>query len=427
MTQQQTLPRRDFQPLIPPTTNTADAKLFLVASDGLPDSDAAFAVAQLLAGTSGSVVGVAVVDQINLMPESQGFFSEEFETTRHIQLQRDVEAQMKRTLGSQVPLELYGGDPARVIAQTAIRTRATMIVAGIGQHGLPARLFGNEMALRIMRTSECPVLAVTHDMRHLPRRIIAAIDFSEPSIRALRLALTVAAPGAVLFLVHVAPRDSQLHTWNDTYKRNMLEALDAVKQKLDLPAGMIAESVLLQGDPATELLSHARSANADLIATGSHGRGFVARLLVGSVAAQLVRSSFCSVLAVPQAITRPVSTSTSKATHVATPAEWSALLNDVSRQNGGRLSILEVHDPSIGAQIEERGYSFMGASYDPYDGRVQLMFAMHDNLRRHFTRNIDGVSSIDVLQNEEARDVALRIGNRRGQTVLTFQSEVDLF
>jgi hypothetical protein len=62
---------------------------------------------------------------------------------------------------------------------------------------------------------------------------------------------------------------------------------------------MSLQVVVRHGDPATELLAFANSVGADLIATGSHGHGFVARMLVGSVATKIIRYSTCSVLAVP--------------------------------------------------------------------------------------------------------------------------------
>jgi nucleotide-binding universal stress UspA family protein len=78
-------------------------------------------------------------------------------------------------------------------------------------------------------------------------------------------------------------------------------ALQRSREQLHIPDGMTVETVVLQGDPATEVLTFATGMNADLIATGSHGHGFVARMLVGSVATSIVRCSTCSVLVVPHA------------------------------------------------------------------------------------------------------------------------------
>jgi len=417
MSSQAAPPREAFR-----VATDSQKELFLVASDGRPDSDSAFQLASLLAGSSGTVRGVAVVDRINLAPESQIVFSEEIEIHQRNELRERVAAQMQRTLGRAGECELYEGDPARLIAQTAVRSGAAMILAGIGRHDITARILGTETVLRIMRLSQVPVMAITRDMRHLPRRIVAAIDFSEPSLRALRLAVSLAAPGATISLAHVGPRDSMLFDWDKTYKRNILQALHALQEQLQLPAGMVFNAVLLQGDAATELLAHARSLDADLIATGSHGHSFVARLIIGSVATRLVRGSTCSVLSGPRAPNRrPVDPATSNG-RALIPAHWSALLDDISKHNAGRLATLEEDSEGIGAQVQENALPFMGASYDPYDGQVQLMFAASDSSRNHLTRNVSGVSSIEVLQDSLGRDVALRIGHVGGQTMLSFRS-----
>ena len=52
------------------------------------------------------------------------------------------------------------------------------------------------------------------------------------------------------------------------------------------------------GKPATKIVEAAKSWPADLIMIGSHGRGGVARLLLGSVAEAVVRHASCPVLVV---------------------------------------------------------------------------------------------------------------------------------
>jgi nucleotide-binding universal stress UspA family protein len=52
------------------------------------------------------------------------------------------------------------------------------------------------------------------------------------------------------------------------------------------------------GRPATKIVEGAKSWPADLIVIGSHGRGRVERLLLGSVAESVVRHASCPVLVV---------------------------------------------------------------------------------------------------------------------------------
>lgn len=69
-----------------------------------------------------------------------------------------------------------------------------------------------------------------------------------------------------------------------------------------------ADYVLASGVPATELLQLAEQHHADLIVVGSHGRTGLARLLMGSVAEQVVRGAQCPVLVVKQPMGERVTT-----------------------------------------------------------------------------------------------------------------------
>jgi len=78
-----------------------------------------------------------------------------------------------------------------------------------------------------------------------------------------------------------------------------LGRLDAVARRLDPPAGVQVEMVLLHGEPAKELLDFAEQQRIDMIATGAHGRTPVERLVLGSVSTKIVRSAQCWVLVAP--------------------------------------------------------------------------------------------------------------------------------
>jgi len=63
-------------------------------------------------------------------------------------------------------------------------------------------------------------------------------------------------------------------------------------------AGLAADAERRDGDAATELISAAAACNADLIVLGTHGRTGLARLVIGSVARNVVHHASCSVLIV---------------------------------------------------------------------------------------------------------------------------------
>ncbi|HXT17320.1 MAG TPA: universal stress protein [Gemmatimonadaceae bacterium] len=404
----------------------------IIATDGRDQSDPALVLGRLVAGSPDALRIVTVLKTVPVVsPDMQLSVSADVEAARRAEARRSVIDQMQRWWSSDAKesgaVELYDGDPATVVTRLAHESAATMIVAGLGRHRVMDRVFGDETALRLIRLSDVPVLAVATGATHAPRRIVVAADFSETSLRAARLALEVAAPEATVYLAHVAPRDSTLYEWNapgTSYRMDAGAALRKTQDQLRVPPDMTVQRVLLQGDPATELLAFASSVNADLIATGSHGHGFVARLLIGSVTTRIVRCATCSVLTVPHAaaMTR-VRTRVEPAAVVALPRnDWSTQLDDFTRKNMGRKSILEVDDPEIGAQAQQFDYPLLGASFDSHDQRVELMFGQLGDTRRHLSRGIGGVTGIDVLRDAAGRDVALRVVHGAGQTLLHFTS-----
>jgi nucleotide-binding universal stress UspA family protein len=276
----------------------------LVATDGRDQSDAAVLAGFVLAGEPTALRVLSVLQPIPVVsPEAPLPISPETELARRSDLESRIEAQVERMLGDVKPdIELRDGDPATVLAKAAREYNARLIVAGLGKHRILDRLFGDETALRLLRVAPVPVLAVGATFPGAPQRIVVAVDFSETSVRAARMALELAGPGATIYLAHVGPRDSAVPAWNawgPSYKADALTALARVEDQLRIPAGMSVQRVVLGGDPATEILAFATGANADLIATGSHGHGFIARMLIGSVATKLLRFSTCSVLSVP--------------------------------------------------------------------------------------------------------------------------------
>jgi len=71
---------------------------------------------------------------------------------------------------------------------------------------------------------------------------------------------------------------------------------------LDRAAGRVEnvpiERVLVEGAPSTEIVEYAADEGCDLIVMGTHGRGGINRLLLGSVAERVVRTSSIPVLTV---------------------------------------------------------------------------------------------------------------------------------
>ena len=135
----------------------------------------------------------------------------------------------------------------------------------------------------------------------LLKQILIPIDFGEASDVALDYGRAFARTfGASLHLLHVMENPFLRPTAIDP---NVVKA--AVAKHLgervtdDDRAALHATAVLETSDnPAEEITKYATAHTIDLIVMGTHGRGAMAQLLMGSVAEKVVRTAPCPVLTV---------------------------------------------------------------------------------------------------------------------------------
>jgi nucleotide-binding universal stress UspA family protein len=132
-------------------------------------------------------------------------------------------------------------------------------------------------------------------------KVLHPTDFSEHSRHAFRLACALAhdySAGLVLLHVHspfVAYGDGLVAAIPPDYT----EELRAQLNKLDPhDPKVVVERRLIEGAPALEILRVARESDCDVIVMGTHGRTGLGRLLMGSVAEEVVRKADCPVLTV---------------------------------------------------------------------------------------------------------------------------------
>lgn len=143
------------------------------------------------------------------------------------------------------------------------------------------------------------------------RTIIAAIDFSETSDEALRVACELAAAhDSDLHLLHVIP-DARQQAWSVEapgldfsvlQQESMAEAermLESRTRPITAQLPRVVRKVVAGLPAAREIDQYAASQGADLIVVGTHGYGPVRRLMLGSVADRVVRMAPCPVLTVP--------------------------------------------------------------------------------------------------------------------------------
>ena len=127
-------------------------------------------------------------------------------------------------------------------------------------------------------------------------RILVPTDFSRASDAALAHARMLAgSTGATVHVLHIVdngflatvladPRDYESAAYEKLQQRLLGESPDSI---------LVVER---SEAPADEITRYARAHNIDLIVMGTHGRGRMAHLLLGSVAEKVARTAPCPVL-----------------------------------------------------------------------------------------------------------------------------------
>lgn len=137
-------------------------------------------------------------------------------------------------------------------------------------------------------------------------RILVAVDGSEPSLKAARMAADIALRfGAKLTLVHVVPKlllppdvygltIAEVEKEHRAYADRLLErAVEAIEEP-----SIAVETSVLYGAPAEAIAEAGAAGDVGMIVIGSRGHGAVARMFLGSVSDRLVHISPKPVLVV---------------------------------------------------------------------------------------------------------------------------------
>jgi len=129
------------------------------------------------------------------------------------------------------------------------------------------------------------------------KRILVPIDFAELSSRAFQVAGSLACEhDAELVVLHVVPLAAVMYgPPPKNYLDHRLEELSNLRPS---DPKTRVHYLLVEGNPATEILREAREKKCDLIVMGTHGRTGLNRFVMGSVAEEVVRKAPCLVLTV---------------------------------------------------------------------------------------------------------------------------------
>jgi nucleotide-binding universal stress UspA family protein len=212
--------------------------------------------------------------------------------------------------GTSVHGSLRRGRAASAIIDEARDFRADLVIVGSRGHGAIATLLMGSVSSEVVDHAPCPVLVARGGTLI---QVVFATDGS-PSAQAAEAILArwpifTGLPIRVLSVAEV------VHPWTGTDPTMYGQALDAYAADLRESNGQhqrIAEeaatslresgrSVTFEtrtGDPAGEIIDVTKQGGADLIVLGSRGRTGLTRLLLGSVARNVLSGSSASVLVV---------------------------------------------------------------------------------------------------------------------------------
>jgi nucleotide-binding universal stress UspA family protein len=236
-----------------------------------------------------------------LFPQSRGVDSKLAQVlqgkARHA-VQREVAAVLGGDSDAQIAID-SGTAHVGLLAQADL-TGAGIIVTGPGQ-----------VAAQVVRHAAVSVLVA----RPSPRGpVVAATDFSAPSLPALTVALAEANRRQLpLHLIHAidigiyalggAPAD--VVPYLEGSSAIALEGVDDLRSAAELRLkdtlqqfGVNGQTSVVTGRAAPAIVAYAETVGAALVVVGTHGRSGFARITLGSTAASVIDSAPCSVLVV---------------------------------------------------------------------------------------------------------------------------------
>ena len=207
--------------------------------------------------------------------------------------------------------DVLRGRPATVLIDEAHRFAADLVVAGSRGHGPIASLVLGSVSAELVDHAPCPVLVAR---RPEARRVIFASDGSASANHAEEViarwpifndvAVRVVSVAEVVRPWHTGVAPTMYRQVVDAYAKD----LDAAKTKHEALARSAAERLrdsgrttaekLRVGDAAAEIIEEAASWHADLIVLGSRGLTGLSRILLGSVARNVLQGGASSVLVV---------------------------------------------------------------------------------------------------------------------------------
>jgi nucleotide-binding universal stress UspA family protein len=215
--------------------------------------------------------------------------------------------------GARCQAIVVAGDPFEGILRAASSNQADLVVLGAHRKQLLRDIFVGTTIERVIRTGPYPVLMVNSETEQNYRNVLAAVDMSDASARSIRAAKDLGLiEGARLTLVHgflaigaglmsradITKEDIDQYIANEQMRAGgeLLAFLQKEEPRLENWALRVRE-----GMPIEVIKAAVKEIGPDLLLIGTQGRSGLSRVLLGSVAEDVLKSVDVDVLAVPPA------------------------------------------------------------------------------------------------------------------------------
>ncbi len=223
-----------------------------------------------------------------------------------------LERWVEETLGKEhgASTEAVIGHPFDGLMAAVERHKAQLLV--LGSRGFnTGRGHPGAVAAKCIRKAPCDVLLVRRSHEGPFRKVVACVDFSETSGRAIDVAQKVTeAEGATLQVLHVHVPSLLAGSMIEPFPPTEVTAMEATRERVahkeyraflenKLGPDSNAESAFRINASATDgVIGHLIDTGADLAVLGTRGRSGLKILLLGTTAERLVHEAPCSVLTV---------------------------------------------------------------------------------------------------------------------------------
>jgi nucleotide-binding universal stress UspA family protein len=285
----------------------AELKHILAATD--LSAPARHAVERAALVAAGNDAALAMIHIANLAPLDQ---IRQLLSSEPERLEQDLVDQLReslRTLGASIH-ERFGITPALRVAtgdllpellNHAATLPADLLVLGARGSSFLRHILLGTTAERLLSSSRFPMLVVKQPPHEPYRQLLVPVDFSPSSLRALRLARTIA-PRADITVLHVfevpfegqlryaGVDDSKIEHYRAIAHNQAWEKLRQLRTSAELDDARV-ELLVRQGDVSQRIIEQEQEADCDLIVIGKHGKDAIEELLLGRVTRHVLTES----------------------------------------------------------------------------------------------------------------------------------------